>query len=106
MWMILSHGALLLIIVVLLINFRTMRQEYKDCMETVKQRSVQEAADRYQDNELVNMAMPIVKELEGESQAGEWKFHQAYARLTKNMTKNKWKAGLAIHQALAQLRNG
>lgn len=43
-------------------------------------------------------------------QPGEWKFHQAYAALLKTdqgrqVADEKWKAGLAIHLALAERRS-
>lgn len=95
---------LLAIIGMLLINLKTLRQECEGSMETLKRRSVQDAAERFQDDELVTIAMDVVKALDEEKEAGEWKFHQAYAKLTKDVKTDKWKVGLAIHQALAKLR--
>lgn len=58
---------------------------------------------------LKDIAMEYVKTYDVESQSGEWKFHQAYAAVLKdkriiNRGFEKWKIGVAIHDALRELR--
>lgn len=56
---------------------------------------------------LVPIALEYVRRFDKEPQSGEWKFHQAYALMQKDsrVLGPKWKIGLAIHQALAELRS-
>lgn len=56
--------------------------------------------------EIEALAIPVVTELEESTNSGEWKFHQAYARLKKETQYEGWQIGLAIHQAIARIRKG
>ena len=60
---------------------------------------------------LTAWVLPLVEQFDKESQSGEWKFHQVYAKALKTpegqrlaQLGEKWKVGVAIHQALRVIR--
>lgn len=58
--------------------------------------------------QLAAMVAPTIRQLEPQARSGEWKFHEAYSLLQKDSGFSgykKWQLGLAIHQAVAALRD-
>jgi uncharacterized protein YoaH (UPF0181 family) len=52
------------------------------------------------------LANEIVREFDRQNQGGEWKFHQAFAKLKRLRPEvDGWQIGLAIHLAIARERN-
>lgn len=94
---------LFIAIVILYFNMRAIAeecQELKDMMD--RRRDDMRSAEV--DALLMDRALTVVLSLEKDNHSGEWKFCEAYRLLTKNMDEKKWRAGLAIQQAVAMLR--
>lgn len=89
---------------VLWVHYKTLSKEVIGLAESLNLKRINIMLEDSQQEALVQKAMPLVEEMETEHQSGEWKFCQAYTKLTRDMTTDKWKAGLAIHQALQRLR--
>lgn len=99
-------GAAAVGLFILWIHYKALSHEIVGLAESLNLKRINIALEDSQQEALVDKAMPYVRQMEEEKHSGEWKFCQAYTKLTRDMTHDKWKAGLAIHQALARLRKG